>query len=97
MAYIDDLHARYLAALHAVQTGIEYKRQYDRKFVEEKHMRAGVDSAHVTNSATAKLLIAKGVFTEEEYFEMLAAEAEHEKARYEQELSEHFRRTIKLG
>jgi len=97
MATLDELRARYLAALHAVQTGIEYKRQYDRSFVSEKHMRVGVDSAHISQAALIRVLIAKGIVTYEEYMEALATEAESEKARYEAELTEHYGRPVKLG
>ncbi len=97
MATIDELRERYLAALHAVQTGIEYKRQYDRSFVNEKHMRVGVDSAHITDAAIQRLLIAKGIITYEELMEVLVIEAEAEQARYEAELSAHYGRPVRLG
>lgn len=54
---LETLHARYLAAMHAVQTGIEYRRQYDRKFVEEKHLLVGIASAEGTDAAQNELLI----------------------------------------
>jgi hypothetical protein len=44
-------------------------------------------------SALAKLLMAKGVITEEEYAKAIADEMEAEKARYEKRLSEHFSKT----
>lgn len=97
MSKLDELHARYMAALHGVQTGIEYKRQYDRKFVNEKHMRTGIDSAHISQAAVVRLLIVKGVFTEDEYMEALAIEAEAEKSRLEIELSAHYGAKITLG
>lgn len=97
MSTLDELRARYMAALHGVQTGIEYKRQYDRSFVSEKHMRVGVDSAHVSQAALARVLIAKGMLTEEEYMEALAVEAERERKRLEIELSAHYGAKITLG
>ena len=112
---IEVLQQRYMAALHAVQTGIEYRRQYDRKFVEEKHLLVGIVSNEVTDAAQnellirariterqmeqaalARLLIAKGIFTEEQYIEVLAKEAEKEKATYERELRQHYGAKITL-
>lgn len=97
MNTLDELHARYLAALHAVQSGVEYRRRYDRSFVSEKHMRTGIDSAHVSQAALIRVLIAKGVLTQEEYMEALVRETEDEKARYEAELTAHFGRPVTLA
>ncbi len=52
---------RYLAAMHGVQTGIEYRRRYDRKFVEEKHLLVGIVSTEVTDAAQAELLLRKKI------------------------------------
>lgn len=84
---IASLKQRYMAALHAVQAGIAVRMSKDAQFVSPKHLRVGIDSAHISEAALARLLIAKGIFTEEEYLEALATEAEAEKARAEAELS----------
>lgn len=116
MSNLESLHQRYLAAMHAVQTGIEYRRQYDRKFVEEKHLLVGIVSNVVTDAAQhellirhrvterqieqaalARLLIDKGIFTEEEYTQALVRFAEAEQAAYEQELAQHFGAKITLA
>jgi hypothetical protein len=49
----------------------------------------GVNAAMCDHAALARLLMAKGVFTEEEYHEAIASEMEAEKARYERELGVH--------
>lgn len=54
---LEPLQQRYMAAMHGVQTGIEYRRQYDRKFVEEKYLLVGIVSNEVTDAAHAELLI----------------------------------------
>ncbi len=86
---------RYEAAMHAVQSAIKYKIQVEYPFNERevhifKHIRVGVDSAHVSIHATAELLIRKGIITELEYFEQMAISAEKEKARYEADLGQKF-------
>lgn len=43
-----------------------------------KHMRMGVDSAHVSDAALVKVLIAKGVITYDEYYASLVETAEEE-------------------
>lgn len=43
-----------------------------------KHLRVGVDSCMVSDNALVSLLIAKGVFTEQEHLEALVAAAERE-------------------
>lgn len=115
MSKIEELTMRYMAAMHAVQTGIEYRRQYDRKFVNEKHLLVGIVSNEVTDAAQTevlirakiterqmeqaalvRLLIDKGIITEEEYLEALAKEAERERAAYEHELRQHYGSKITL-
>jgi 3-deoxy-D-manno-octulosonic-acid transferase len=79
---------RYLDAMHAVQTGVDYEQQ--RHPDTPKHLRVGINSALITASAIARLLIDKGVFTEEEYWAKLVVVAEEEKTEYEKRLSERY-------
>lgn len=82
----------YEDAMHGVQAAIAFELQ--RRFPEvddaqrrrEKHLRVGIDSAHVTDGAVARLLIAKGVFTAGEYAEAVRLEANRELDRYEDRL-----------
>jgi hypothetical protein len=113
---LEEYQQRYQAAMHAVQTGISYRMEYDPKFVEQKHQLVGVVSNEVTDraqnallmrrgiterqleqAALARLLIEKGVFTEEEYSHALARFAEQEQAAYEHELSRHYGTKITLA
>lgn len=93
----DALSNRYLAALHAIQSGIAYMINSNPSIVDPKHLRVGIDSALVNDAATARLLIAKGVFTSEEYYEELVLEAEREVKRSEAEISKLLGADIKLG
>jgi len=83
----DDDLGRYLAAAHAMQSGVAAEMGAGISgATEPKHLRVGINSAHVASAALARLLIEKGVFTLDEYVAAQAAEMEAEQARYEQRL-----------
>lgn len=88
---IEQYAIRYVAAAHAMQSGVKYDQESGSEDGSPKHLRVGVNSALVDASALARLLIAKGVITELELHEALAEGMEAEKARYEALL------TMKLG
>lgn len=88
---------RYMKAMHAMQTGIMYLLELDPTPAEPKHVRVGINSAKCDQAAIAKLLMAKGIITEDEYAKAIADEAEHEVKRYELELSQIYGRNITLG
>jgi uncharacterized protein YgfB (UPF0149 family) len=50
---------------------------------QPKHMRVGIDLSKSDMCGLARLLIAKGVFTEAEYIEAITASANDEAASYE--------------
>jgi hypothetical protein len=74
-------YQRYLDALHAVQSAIaldiEISGLHDAG-ADPKHLRTGVNSCLVDSLAISRLLMAKGVFTESEYFAAIADAAEQE-------------------
>jgi hypothetical protein len=80
------MQERYLAAAHAVQTGVALELARNPKSGEPKHLRVGVNMRACDHTGLVKLLIAKGVITEDEYVEAMADEAELEQQRYEQRL-----------
>lgn len=80
-------HRRYLRAAHAVQSGIAALLERDPKIGTPKHLRVGIDTGKAEHAALARLLIAKGLFTEAEYIEAIIAGVEAEKAAYEERLS----------
>jgi len=95
MTKLEDLQRRYLTAAHAVQAGVAMEMNDDppsnsASAVSPKMLRTGVNMAMVQQGALVRLLIAKGIITEEEYFEELAKGAEAEKAAYEERLSRRF-------
>lgn len=87
---------RYIAAAHAMQSGVKFDQEYGSSDGTSKHLRTGINSAMVNDAAIARLLIEKGLFTEEEYMKAVADEMEKEVARYERILSDKLGRDIKL-
>lgn len=79
---------RYLAALHAMQTGVAIEQARGSRDGEPKHLRVGINSAKVEIGALAALLIEKGLFTRDEYTAAVADAMETEVAAYEQRIQE---------
>lgn len=77
---------RYMAACHAMQSGVALKMGRDPKETEPKHLRVGINSAMVDSAALARLLMTKGVITEEEFYKALADQMEEEVASYSADL-----------
>lgn len=72
---------RYMAAMHAVQSAVALDITVsgdNQAGADHKHLRTGINACLVDSSAVAQLLLAKGVFSEEEYFKALADAAELE-------------------
>ena len=65
---IEELRKQYLDAAHAMQSAVALEMNYTDSH-SLKHLRVGINSAHVAQLGLATLLLEKGVFTEEEYFE----------------------------
>lgn len=76
---------RYYAAAHRVQTAVAFNP--DRPRDQYKDLRVGVDLSKSDAEGLVTLLIAKGLFTKEEYIEAIADSAEREASRMESELS----------
>lgn len=79
----DDLGLTYSQALHAVQTAVAYEMVHGNSGTDPKHLRVGVNSAFVNDAALARLLIRKGLITEEEYSEEVRHEMNREVVRYQ--------------
>lgn len=79
---------RYAAAAHAMQTGVAMQMNFDPSETTPKHLRVGVNSAMVEHGALVKILLDKGLLTEDEYYKTLAdfmeAEAESYRARIQE-------------
>jgi hypothetical protein len=87
-----DLGLTYEVALHGVQTAImhEIERERPNKLMHlrvRKHLRVGIDSAHVSQAALAEVLIRKGIMTRKEYEEALRLVMNNELAMYEERIN----------
>ena len=79
---------RYERAAHRVQTAIWAFPEHENR--TPKHLRIGLDMSKSDMGGLARLLIAKGVFSELEYMDAMADGAEREAASYENELAARF-------
>lgn len=78
----------YEEALHAMQSGVAMEMLYDLTSTQPKHLRVGINSAMIDTAVIVRLLIEKGVFTDEEFGEVLRLEANREVDKYEDRLRE---------
>lgn len=92
-----DSFSDYHANARAMQAGVKAKAGYTNAETTPVDLRVGVNSAMVEHSALAGLLMEKGLITEDEYLNAIAEGMAREKARYEAELSEHFKSNITLA
>lgn len=87
----------YGQALHAMQSGVAYLMGKEPKETEPKHLRVGVNSAMSDQAGLARLLIKKGVFTEDEYVESVTESMNEEADRYEKRVNQYLGGKAKLG
>ncbi len=85
---LEEKMERYKALCHAMQTGVAYKMNYDPTDTTPKHLRVGVNVAMCDHGALVNLLIAKGIITEDEYFDALVESMQREVDNYTREISE---------
>ena len=79
---------RYMNAAHAMQSGVAMEMNSNPEPTQPKHLRVGVNVALCDHTALVRLLVEKGVITEDEYREAAADEMEREVGRYEALLTE---------
>jgi hypothetical protein len=84
-------------AAHAVQSGVALEMNYLPEPTHPKHLRTGLNMAMSDHAGLVRLLIAKGILTEEEYLEAIADQAEVEKAVYEERMSERLGKKVTLA
>lgn len=98
MSDLTDLIVENDRLLHAMQAGVGYVMANSLSpDTEPKHLRVGVNNALLINSTIVSLLIQKGIFTEEEFYEAYNAKAKDEVEAYELTLSEHLKTRVTLG
>ena len=99
---LENLWEEYRRLAHAMQSGVAAWMNYHdasetSRETSPKHLRVGVNSALSDIRAVARLLIAKGVFTELEYAEAVRDGMKREVDSYERMLSERAGIEIHLG
>ena len=94
---MSELYRKYRDNSHAIQTGVAYEHANGSNDGSPKHLRVGINMRAVDHAALIKLLIAKGILTEEEYAVALVDESSQEVRRYEERLTEHYKTPITLG
>jgi hypothetical protein len=73
----------YEEALHAMQAGVAIEQSSGSQDGTPKHLRVGINARACDHAALVRLLIAKGVFTEDEYMVAITDEMNAEAERYE--------------
>jgi hypothetical protein len=95
---VKELRQEYFALAHAMQSGVAMKINYDDSDTNPKHLRVGVNSTMVETGALAKLLMEKGVFTEQEYYQALVELMQNEVNLYKEWLRQRLdNANIELG
>jgi hypothetical protein len=82
--------------MHGVQTGVAFEMERHSQDTTPKHLRTGLNSAMINDAAMARLLVKKGIFTEEEYAEEIRLEANRELERYEKRILENYGISVTL-
>lgn len=97
MTVEDDDRARWQAASHAMQSGVQATMDAGiSQAAEPKHLRVGINIALSDHGGLVDLLIDKGIITSAEYFKAIANAMEREKLLYESRLSEHYGSPVTL-
>lgn len=90
-------YSEYVALSHAMQSGVAMEMNYHPNPTSPKHLRVGVNSAMVEHAALVRLLVSKGIITDEEYCKALRDGMKEEVSVYQKRLSEHFGREVTLA
>lgn len=93
---VEENQAEYVSNMHAIQSCIALGMNNPEvtKFGDHKHMQVGIFSAMITDHAIAELLIAKGIFTHEEYVAQLVISTREELERLTIEAAQRIGTTI---
>jgi hypothetical protein len=80
----------YTEAAHGIQTGIAWELERGSQSATPKHLRVGVNLAMSDHAGLVRLLIEKGIFTEEEYLKAITDEANRELDRVEKTVNDEY-------
>jgi hypothetical protein len=98
----DEFHEQYVKFGHAIQTGIKFVIEMERKGGVGtdnilKHHRVGIDTAKCEHGALSRLLVRKGIISESDYFDAVIEGMKMEVKLYEDKLANEFGVHITLG
>jgi len=71
---------------HAIQSGVAFEQEHGSTDGTPKHLRVGVNTSKCDQAALARLLISKGVITNDEHMQSVIDELKAEVARYEERI-----------
>jgi hypothetical protein len=84
----DEFLAEYARLGHAIQTGVAYEMNNPTiKATDPKHLRTGLNCVMADFGSLGRLLIAKGLITEDEYYEAVLTGLRAEVSAYERRLN----------
>jgi hypothetical protein len=86
--------AEYMKLGHAIQTGVAFDHESGSKDGTPKHLRVGVMS---DLGALTRLLVAKGIITQDEYYTAVLDGLRQEVAEYERRLKERLGAETKIS
>jgi len=78
----------YTDRLHAMQSGVAMKMNYEPAETSPKQLRVGVNSAMCDHAALVRLLLEKGIISEADYVAAVTEDMGREVTRYEAWLNE---------
>lgn len=90
------MRERYLKYLHKMQAGVAFKMGYDNSEVSLKHLRVGINAAMSDQGGLVRLLIDKGLITEEEYIKAVTDKMEEEAKSYQDEIENKLGKKVEL-
>lgn len=87
---LEALREEYRALSHAMQSGVAVDQARGSEDGSPKHLRVGVNVALVDGASLVKLLMDKGIFTEEEHLVAVVEGMRAEVHRYQRALSDRY-------
>jgi len=94
----EELLQEYMRQAHRMQAGVAFQMEVPGDLsTTPKHLRVGVNAAQRDHASLGKLLVEKGIITEEEYLQALVNGMKEEADAYEKEVQEYYGPRVKLG
>lgn len=89
----------YVGIGHAIQTGILLELEHENQTAQNmfKHLRTGLNLVMSDHGSLGRLLVKKGLITQEEYFTTVLEGLKTELESLEKKLSERFGHEVHLG